>query len=91
MEELLNGIFTQQSARATDLAFLTIQRSRKLTKIYLRCVGKDGLDAVNNRIAREVKKRYKLTSTGQRNTAPESLLISGYTIFESQSERAESE
>jgi hypothetical protein len=83
MKELLDGIFGQQNAHATDLAFLTIQRDRNLMKRYLRCVGKDGLDTVNNQIARAVKKRYRLTSTGQRNTVPESVLISGYTIFES--------
>jgi hypothetical protein len=65
-----------------------IEKDRDLMKKYLRCVEKGGLAAANIGVARRIKKQFGLTSTGRRNIAPESTLISGYTIFEFPPEKA---
>lgn len=66
----------------TDKVFLMIQNDRELLHEYLLIVSNSKLAHVNSEIAKEVKKRFGLDNKDEKNREPESFLIQGHEMFE---------
>jgi len=80
MKEFLDEVIAQKNRRIIDDFFLFIQNDRALMKEYLYLVEKNGLQTVNQQIAKKIETEYGLTSDGD-NKEPESLLISSYSLL----------
>jgi spore maturation protein SpmA len=68
--------------KITNEVFLTIQNDRPLMLEYLRAVGANGLDSVNQTIGKEVKAAYQLTNINEREDNPSCTLIQSHQKFE---------
>jgi hypothetical protein len=68
--------------KITNEVFLTIQNNRSLMLEYLRAVGANGLDSVNQTIGKEVKAAYQLTNVNEREDNPSCTLIQSHQKFE---------
>ena len=81
-EEISDRAIALLNKRITNEIFLTIQNDRDLMYDYLRTVEKHGLDSVNQRIGKSVKKRYGLTNMDDREDNPSCTLIQSHQKFE---------
>ena len=82
MDEFIKNLFKNFDLFITDHVFLTIQNDRNLMQQYLKLIEKKGINAINQRIGREIKKKYNLSNFPKRNKKPISTLISSHQIFQ---------
>jgi hypothetical protein len=81
LKEFVDEVIARKNKLITGEVFTLIQNDRVLMKHYLYLVEKEGVAAVNSSIGRMVMTRYGLEPDGDRNTEPESTLITSFREF----------
>lgn len=81
IKEFEDKVLKNFSKEITDQVFLFIQNDVKLMHEYLRLVGENGIDTVNQQIGKAVKIRYKLSNSDSRQDEPKSTLIKSHQEF----------
>jgi hypothetical protein len=82
IKDLVDAVISRKNKKITDEVFLLIQNDRQFMQEYLQLVHEKGLDVVNQHIGKMVMQKYGLTHNDDRNTEPESTLISSHQEFE---------
>jgi hypothetical protein len=81
-KEIAEAAIKMMNKRITNEIFLIIQNDRELMKEYLRAVGNNTLDTVNQTIGKEVKRAYGLSNINDREDNPSCTLIQSHQKFD---------